>query len=479
MKRDAFSLSYFLLIIFYSLFASCKTTAQISRQAEKTLITDTAISKGFIGISVFDPSSNTYLYNYNADKYFVPASNVKLFTLYAGMKYLGDSLPAIYYEDRSGGKFNLFFTGDPTFLHPDFKNQPLLDFLKIPNREFHLSGYNNLYNRSFNALGYGWAWDDYSEDYMIERSQFPIYGNVFRAQYDTIQPFASIDSSKVKWKISPPYFTAFVDSINYYPVFELPNQNKKKFSRFRLVREIASNQTTIAQSENIFSSQDIPFVTNNIHTAISLLWHDFKIHAYADRLINLGVVYSTEKPKPLIPSGNIKVIHSQPSDSLFKPMMHRSDNFFAEQTLLMASNEHLGYMSDEAIIDTLLKTDLADAPQKPKWVDGSGLSRYNLFTPQDFIYILNKMKNEFGMERLKTILATGGEGTLKNYFKKDAGFIYAKTGTLSNNCALSGYIITKKNKLLIFSILANNYQTGATPVRKAVEKFVEYLRDTY
>ena len=159
--------------------------------------------------------------------------------------------------------------------------------------------------------------------------------------------------------------------------------------------------------------------------------------------------------------------------------MHRSDNFFAEQTLLMASNEHLGYMSDEKIIDTILSNDLKDVPQRPKWVDGSGLSRYNLFTPQSFVYILNKMKNEFGLERMKVILPTGGEGTLSSYYKKDAGFIYAKTGTLSNNCAISGYLITNKGKLLIFSILSNNYITGATPIRKAAERFLQGIREKY
>jgi serine-type D-Ala-D-Ala carboxypeptidase/endopeptidase (penicillin-binding protein 4) len=80
---------------------------------------------------------------------------------------------------------------------------------------------------------------------------------------------------------------------------------------------------------------------------------------------------------------------------------------------------------------------------------------------------------------MKIILPTGGEGTLSSYYKKDAGFIFAKTGTLSNNCAISGYLITKKGKLLIFSILANNYITGATPVRKAVEQFLQQLREKY
>jgi D-alanyl-D-alanine carboxypeptidase/D-alanyl-D-alanine-endopeptidase (penicillin-binding protein 4) len=160
-------------------------------------------------------------------------------------------------------------------------------------------------------------------------------------------------------------------------------------------------------------------------------------------------------------------------------MMHRSDNFFAEQCLLMVSNERLGLMNDEKIIDTLLKTDFKDLPQKPRWVDGSGLSRYNLFTPQDFVFILKKMKDEFPMDRIKEIFPTGGEGTIISYYKADSGFIYAKTGTLSGVVALSGYLYTKKGKLLIFSTLVNNHQASATTVRRAIERFIEGIRNKY
>ncbi len=99
-------------------------------------------------------------------------------------------------------------------------------------------------------------------------------------------------------------------------------------------------------------------------------------------------------------------------------MMHRSDNFFAEQTLLMASNEVLGYMNYDSIINYILTHELKNMPQKPQWADGSGLSRYDLFSPDDFVFLLNKLKDEFGMNRLKNILATGGEGTLNIIIEK-------------------------------------------------------------
>jgi D-alanyl-D-alanine carboxypeptidase/D-alanyl-D-alanine-endopeptidase (penicillin-binding protein 4) len=144
---------------------------------------------------------------------------------------------------------------------------------------------------------------------------------------------------------------------------------------------------------------------------------------------------------------------------------------------MMVSQKLLGEMNDANIINRLLQTDLKDLPQKPHWVDGSGLSRYNLFTPQDMVTILNKMQTEFGIERMKAILPTGNEGTLTNYYKNETGYVFAKTGTLSGVVAFSGFLFTKKNKLLIVSVLVNNHQASATAVRRAVEKFVEQLRE--
>jgi D-alanyl-D-alanine carboxypeptidase/D-alanyl-D-alanine-endopeptidase (penicillin-binding protein 4) len=424
-----------ILIILFALFlcASCSISKQLAKKANTVLLQDTAIMHGNIGISIYEPGTNKYWYNYNAEKYFIPASNTKLFSLYAGMKYLGDSLVGLRYSFSADTTY-IKPTGDPTFLLSEFKRQPVLDFLKKQNeiiidKPIEVESYGN-----------GWAWDDYMDDYMVPRSVFPIYGNLLNIKWINADSIQS----------TPSYFQKYI----------APNAHFTK--GFKLIKTFDADNFTFLSGEE--KNNTTPFIAS-IVTVSKLLNDTLKKNTKINSTINS------------IP--NAYIIHSQPTDSLFKPMMHRSDNFFAEQTLLMASNEHLGYMSDEAMIDTLLKSDLKDLPQHPKWVDGSGLSRYNLFTPQDFVFILGKIKNEFGWGRIKNILATGGEGTLKYYFKKDAGFIFAKTGTLSNNCALSGYIITKKNKLLIFSVLTNNYITPATPVRRAVEKYIEYIRDNY
>ena len=145
----------------------------------------------------------------------------------------------------------------------------------------------------------------------------------------------------------------------------------------------------------------------------------------------------------------------------------------------MVSDQELRVMNDEKIIDSLLLRDLADLPQKPSWADGSGLSRFNLFSPRDFVELLTKFKNEFGMDRMKKILPTGGEGTLKKYYLNDSGSIFAKSGSLTGVFCLSGYLYTRKNHLLEFSVLVNNHYSSGSTVRREVEDYIEYIRKNY
>ncbi|HRE63115.1 MAG TPA: D-alanyl-D-alanine carboxypeptidase [Ferruginibacter sp.] len=474
MKR-ILSINYFLLIIFYSFFYySCSVSKQINKQARQYLFSDTAIQHGHIGISIFDPSTGKYIYHHNADKYFIPASNTKLFSMYAAMKYLGDSLEAAQYSIL-GEDIVIEPTGDPSFLNSEFTNQPLLSFLK-QNGKTIVINWGNFLDENW---GKGWAWNDYPYYYMAEKSAMPMYGNIakFYSIDDSVR--ATINHSKpASYIVQPSLFSnpAYWSSQK----FQIPNEIVTDFVRlnsaqpktyFSVKKDLNENIFNISLSYQKEKLQEVPF-TADAQTTMLLLTDTIK-----KSVVSAAQYFKGNVPAEL--KNNFKPIFSQPTDSILKPMMHRSDNFFAEQILLMAGNKLFGHLSTEWTIDSLLKTDLKDLPQKPRWVDGSGLSRYNLFTPQSFVWLLHKTKKEFSWERIKNILPTGGEGTLKNYYVSDTPYLFAKTGTLSNNCALSGYLITKKNKVLIFSVLANNYSTGATPVRKAVEKFLKWVRENY
>ncbi|XHR94218.1 D-alanyl-D-alanine carboxypeptidase [Mucilaginibacter sp. UC70_90] len=87
------------------------------------------VNDHFTGFALYDLDEHKMIYELNADKYFTPASNTKLFTFYTCLKMLGDSIPALRYQTR-GDSLIFWGTGDPSFLHSDLKGINGLNFLK-------------------------------------------------------------------------------------------------------------------------------------------------------------------------------------------------------------------------------------------------------------------------------------------------------------------------------------------------------------
>ncbi len=422
-----FYILHFIILIALS---SCTVSRNLQSKQVQSLLNDPALINAHIGISIFDPGSNQYLYNHQGEKYFVPASNIKIPTLYAALKYLGDSIVGLRYA-VTGNKVSILLAGDPTFLHPDFEKHPVYNFLKSFDT---IQILNPLFDDDF--LGSGWSWNDYKSYYMAQKSNFPVYGNIVKFNWE--------NSASVK--IVPSYFQSETEV------------TETLTTGFQLEKPWDENSFVLLNGRS--KTAEVPFRPDP-GTILNLITDTLK------------KVVEFEYTKPKL---KFQKLYSQRTDSLLKLMMYRSDNFYAEQALLMAGNELFETMSTSKVTDTILNSSFSDLPQKPRWVDGSGLSRYNLFSPNDFIVILNKLKNEFGMERMKAIFATGGQGTISNYYKSDSTFIYAKTGTLSGVVALSGYLYTSKNKLLLFSVLVNNHNGSATDVRRAVERFIQEVR---
>lgn len=457
MRPSLLTLKYESVIFcFAAILFSCSAQKKLQKTADHLLIRDIAFQDAHVGISLYDPQNKKWLFNFQGDKYFVPASNTKIMTCYAGMKYLGNQLPGLEWVELDTAIL-LYPTGDPSFLHPDYAKQPVADFLRKASKPFYISDEH----WQSEALGKGWSWDDYSAAYMVERSPMPVYGNVIGWYQSTTRkdnPQFPGDTLDV--------FISSEPEVNWPVTFAAPDAG----GQFTVSRDRDANHLTIHEGKEKNAQRNVPFVTHGLSSALELL---------ADTLHKNIVLAEkgAELFKSVRPDRNI--IYSQPVDSMLKPMMYRSDNFFAEQTLLMAGRIMTGKFNEQEAINHLLQKDLKGLPQLPRWVDGSGLSRYNLFTPKDIVWVLDKMQSEFGLDRIKVLFPHPGAGTLRSFSPADSLRIYAKTGTLTGVNALSGFIYTKKNHWLIFSILVNNHMQSSAVIRKKMEDFLREVIEKY
>jgi serine-type D-Ala-D-Ala carboxypeptidase/endopeptidase (penicillin-binding protein 4) len=108
------------------------------------------------------------------------------------------------------------------------------------------------------------------------------------------------------------------------------------------------------------------------------------------------------------------------------------------------------------------------------------LSRYNLFTPRSIVQLWEKIYQRIPRERLFALLATGGKsGTIKNWYYGKEPYIFGKTGSLSNNHCLSGYLVTKKGKTLVFAFMNNNFTATVNDIRRNMENILRLIYESY
>lgn len=430
------------LVLGLFIFSSCSSTRKVTKELNHTFDNSQFLENGYHGFIVYDPSQQEVLYQHNSEKYFTPASNTKLFTFYTGLKLLGDSIPGLRYTAVGD---TLFFgpTGDPSLLHEDFPSSPVLDFLK--NRQETLVYIPSSYQEKH--FGPGWAWGDYNWSYSPERGAFPVYGNYVSV---TFSPTDSLP------RANPSYFQDALE----------PSENYTRRGS-GVMRDLKTNSFAYTMnSPTKERTQDVPFVYSET-LAIELL---------SDTL-GREIHIKKEVPEKL---HLVNTIYSIPADSLYQPMLQRSDNFFAEQILLLSAESLSDTLKSDIAIDYMMEHQLKDLPDRPQWRDGSGLSRYNLFTPRSMVKLLEKIKQEVPQERLFELLPAGGvSGTLRNWYKAEEPYIFAKTGTLNNNHSLSGYLKTKSGKVFIFSFMNSNYVSRTSDVKKDMEHVLRTIHENY
>ena len=387
------------------------------------------LAKQSSGLLIQELNTGKVIFSHQADQFFMPASNAKLATFLMAKSFLGDSIPSFAYLEK---RDTLFFwgTGDPTQLNPSFKNTSLIDYLSKSNKVLVYCAPQ----KEIPPLGSGWSWDDYNDSYSAEISPLPLYGNLVG--------FSVINK---QWETAPRFFKSAISgthSFNY------------------VLRDRLKNEFMLPAMKSEWKVQQVPFLTSASLTAKLL----------ADTL-KKNVLVQSKAMDPLA-----KIQYAGLLDSLYVPMLHESDNMIAEHLLLLIGAKNQWPGGAQEIISRLKKESNLEFLKAVRWVDGSGLSRYNLFRPMDFIEILTALSQKLEPANLHYLLPqTGKSGTLKSVkLKSDDHVIWAKSGSFSNTYDLSGIFQNSKGKTYVFSIMTN---LANHPVAESKRDVIDFLKN--
>lgn len=399
------------------------------------------------GFILKDLDNGNIVFEQDADKNFNITSNTKLFTLYAGLQVLKDSVPSFQYVISSDSLL-LWPMADPTFLHSDFEQQPAFDFLKNSGKDIYLV--NGRYRGS--KFGKGWAWDNYNSNFQTEITDFPIYGNVISYCVD------ENGTSKLFPDLSAMYFAEVTS----------------KASLKEVKRSFTSNNLYVPKQSVPGYNQKIPIFFND----------NLKESLLTDTLLASGYATTSVSGISWIPvPSNAKILYNTLINDVYREMLKQDNHFIAEHLMLNYTAYSGKEMSFAEASNSAKKTFTDLKENSYYWADGSGLSPENLASPRTLVTILSQIRNKLNNDNLLfSLFSQGGkDGTLAHMFKNiPEVFVYAQAGSQSKGTYnISGYLIGKSGKKYAFSYLNNHLVKSEKAIKSDVERVLGYIYQHY
>jgi len=453
----------------------------------QTLLSSPAGRRTFWGVQVAEATTGEVLAEINAQNFFVPASNTKLFTTALALMRLGPDyrfqtrVLAEQAPDAAGrlrGDLRLVGGGDPTLSNRTYP------YTKDPGKGDPLQGIEDLAAQVAAAgvrridgdivgddTAYvwepypeGWALDDALWEYGAPVSALTVNDNVLRLTLRT-----GAEDAPVEIRLSPP--------LDYYLI-----DNRIKVDRggagINIERLPGSQQLRLWGGLPPGQERQLLLAIND--PAL------YAARALAGALRRRGVLILGQaraehrfanQPAPRDPQPQLVELARRASPPLLEVLRvidKVSQNLHAELVLREVGRIRRNQGSREAGLQELEAfLDEVGVPRgEYRFLDGSGLSRRNLVTPATLVRLLCYMYRTPHREAWISLLPVGGEdGTLSGRFTgAPAGRrIQAKTGTLSHVSALSGYA-ESAGRRLAFAVLANNYLAPAGQIRTLIDK---------
>jgi D-alanyl-D-alanine carboxypeptidase/D-alanyl-D-alanine-endopeptidase (penicillin-binding protein 4) len=461
------------------------------------LIDSSDLASARWGVSVVSLKDNRVVYERNADKLFTPASNMKLFPTAVALELLGadyrwrTSVYATATQDASGtinGDLVLYGRGAPDLVASGDKQENNNSLDRLAANLFnsgvqHIAG-NVIGDESYfrgESLGDGWQWNDIQWYFGAEASAL------------------SINNNETSVNVLPPEKSATA------PVIRVGDRSGYVTIENKMIAGTAGGKMTVGiqrgLSDNVvriwgtFPPGSKGFgarlsVYNPARWAAMLFLEALKAHGI--RVDGSAQTRNAHEPisRRFDPNSaqEIAFVSSKPLREIIKETNKQSINLYAELILRTVGRERGALLSapepggrergdDEtglAVIKLWLNRSQVTATGLALH-DGSGLSRLNLVSPRSLSELLASMKKgSNGQIFQESLPVSGRDGTLGSRLQAYADRVSAKTGYLTYDTGLSGYVTTAEGEVFAFSIICND-ETGRASSNRLIDQMVSLL----
>lgn len=428
-----------------------------------------------IGVSIVSIESGESLFKRNDNKNCIPASTLKIITTAAALEYLGRDFrynTTLYLdgEIEKNGEYNgniiIRGSGDPT-ISKTFLDNPssildswaaVLDSLGIRSIRGNIIGDDQYFSGDYYAPG--WSWDDLIYPYSAQVNAISIYENKIDI---IIEPDENIGEPAAFRIIPENSYIGLINHVKTVPDSMLTEIYTMRHPGTNIIEIYGFIQQNKADKESKIASVTIDnpslFFLNLFKNAIEK--RNIKFRGALLDMDDWNQKFSYLDRTP------VSEYFSPPLYKIIQEVNKNSNNLTAECLLKTIAKENTGTGSFrkgcEQLNRFIARKGVAD--ENIAVYDGSGLSRMNLLSPKIQTQLLSAFyKSNFKNDFINSLAVPGENGTLKNRMTKAraSNYVFAKTGSMNGVSALCGYIFTKDNETLAFSIMISNFTGPAS-----------------